>query len=197
MSFRDFLSESYYNYLPNNKDKKEKDAVVIHKMIHDAYVSQGGNKSPELATPESMVNEIPFWKVSKNGGTITAVALYIDGGKGRKRIAIASDGSEHGKKALGKIVSDDLKQERAHAEVSGKSLSFLKKQIDLKNYVHSFEDAKAYHASKDKTVTKPEDTDPEVVRHPELKNNFYVRMIAGHAHTKLMLGTLGTKIVDM
>jgi hypothetical protein len=34
MSFRDFLLESYYNYLPNNKDKKEKDAVVIHKMMH-------------------------------------------------------------------------------------------------------------------------------------------------------------------
>lgn len=197
MRFKEYLAETYYNYLPNNAEKKQKDAVEIHRMIHAAYESQGGNKSSELATPDSMVAEIPFWKVSKNGGKITGVALYLDGGKGRKRIAIASDGSDHGKKALGKIVSDDLKQERAHAEISGKSLSFLKKQIDLKNYVQPFETAKAYHESKGKVVTKPEADDPEVTRHPELKNFFYSRDIAGEAHTKIMLGTLGVKIVNM
>ena len=83
-----------------------------------------------------------------------------------------------------------------HMEVSGKSLSFLKKHIDITPHLHSFESAQKFHKSRGDEITRPADDDKEVVRHPELKDHMYSRMLGGHMHTKVMLGNQGKRITE-
>lgn len=54
-------------------------------------------------SPEDMVRNVPLWKLSVKDGVVTGAALYKDK-DGRKRIAIATDGSDHGKRAIGDVV---------------------------------------------------------------------------------------------
>lgn len=190
----EILLETYLNLLPSDEEKKHKHKHEVFKLIKDAYASQGGIHGKGFDTPDDMVKHIDMWKVHKKGGKVIAAALYRDKGQGRKRVAIASDGSSEGKNAAGKIMSEDFSRNRAHAEVSGKSLSFLKKQMNISAHVKSFEYAKKYHAESGDKVERPSDNDPEVIRHPELKDHFYTREIGGHQHTKIMLGTTGKNI---
>ena len=90
----------------------------------------------------------------------------------------------------------DLKMKRSHMELSGKSLSFIKKQADIIPHLHSFASAAKFHASRGDTITHPTDDDKEVVRHPELKDHMYVRSIGGYEHTKVMMGKLGNTITE-
>lgn len=181
------IVEGFHNFLPNDVAKKQQHAAEVHAMIMKAYEPLGGNHSPDFATPESMVKGIPMWKVHKKGVKITSVAMYKDAG-GRKRVAIATNGEADGKASAGEIVSNDLKRNRAFMEVSDRSLSFLKKQLDLGKHVRSYDHALAYHAKRGDTISRPAADDPEVLRHPEFKDHFYVRDIGGHQHTKLLLG---------
>lgn len=195
LSFKEyrFLIESFHNFLPQHEDKKKEHAQEVFDMIHKSYADQGGIHGSGFKSPEDMVKNIPMWKVHKKDGKVHAVALYKDKA-GRKRVALGTDGSDTGKSAASNIVTSDLKQKRAHMEVSGKSLSFLKKHINLKDHLHSFESAKKFHDSNGDKIEKPEADDPEVVRHPELKDHMYTRDIGGQKHTKVMLGVMGKTI---
>ena len=195
MSFNDLkmLSEGFDNFLPEHKKEKTKNAENVHAMITKAYADQGGIKGNGFASPEDMVHHIPMWKLHHSNGKLNAVALYKDR-EGRKRVAMASDGTPEGKKAAGDMVISDLKQKRAHMEVSGKSLSFMKKHINILDHVHPYNFVEKYHANNGEKISRPKDDDPEVVRHPELKDHMYVRKIGGHPHTKVMLGTVGKDI---
>ena len=173
--------------------EKNAHAKEVFGLIQKAYADQGGIQGSGFNPPEDMVKNIVMWKLSKKGGKVTSVALYRDR-SGRKRVAIATDGSDHGKKAIGDVVKQDLKQERAHMEVSGKSLSFLKKQINVKDHAHSFEAAKAFHDSYGDEISRPPADDPEVLRHPELKDHFYQRKIGSDLHTKIFLGHMNKTI---
>ena len=195
ISFKKFLilDESFYNYLHKDIDKKKEIVEEVFEMIQRAYASQGGIHGSGFNSPEDMILNIPFWKVSKQNGKIKAAALYKDT-NGRKRVAIATDGTPEGKKAATEIVINDLKQDRAYMELSGKSLSFLKKLIDLKPYLFSFEKASEFHKSRNDQISRPQPDDLEVKRHPDLKEFMYSRSIGGHLHTKVMLGTMGKQI---
>lgn len=191
LSFSEFrgIVEGFHNYLPKDVAKKQQDADEVHAILKKSYEDIGGLKGDEFKSPESMI-QIPMWKIHKKDGKITSVAMYKDSG-GRKRVAIGTNGEPSGKKSLGDIVSNDLKRNRAFVETSKGSLAFLKKNVDLTGKVKSFEEAKAYHAARGTEISRPKDEDPEVVRHPEFKDNFYVREIGGIPQTKLMLGHLG------
>lgn len=195
LSFREYvnINEQFKNYFTADTEKKSAIADTIFAMIQKAYADQGGIHGSGFKNPEDMIKNIPFWKVASKDGKVTAVALYKDK-SGRKRVSIATDGSDHGKKAIGDIVTSDLKQQRAHMEISGKSLSFLKKQMNLIDHLQSFAEAKKFHDSNGDMINHPPSDDPEVVRHPELKPYFYQRDIGGELHTKVMLGTLGKSI---
>jgi hypothetical protein len=194
-TFKEYLTlnESFHNFLPQHEDKKKEHAKEVFDMIHKSYESQGGIHGSGFKSPEDMVKNIPMWKVHKKDGKIHAVALYKDKA-GHKRVALGTDGSDTGKSAASNIVTSDLKQKRAHMEVSGKSLSFLKKHTNLKEHLHSFESAKKFHENNGDKIEKPEHDDPEVVRHPELKDHMYTRDIGGQKHTKVMLGYLHKNI---
>lgn len=193
-SFSSYLAEAFVNLLPHHEDQKHAHKKEVFDLVQKAYESQGGIHGNGFKSPDDMVKNIHMWKMHKKDGKVKAVTLYKDSGNGRKRVAVATDGSDEGKTAASKMMTDDFTRSRAHAEVSGKSLSFLKKHVNVKDHAHSFEYAKAYHAKAGDHVERPADDDPEVVRHPELKDHFYVRKIGGQNHTKLMMGAVGKNI---
>jgi hypothetical protein len=189
------ICESFHNFLPSDVEKKKAHADELFGLVQKSYADQGGIKGSGFNSPDDMVKNIPMWKLSKKDGKINAAGLYKDS-SGRKRVATSTDGSDAGRKAAADIVVNDLKQNRSHQEVSGKSLSFLKKLMPIKDHLHSYESAEKFHASRGDTISKPADDDKEVLRHPELKEHMYSRVIGGHTHTKVMIGTMGNKITE-
>lgn len=189
ISFNEYirLDERFVNLLPRHEEEKHKHKHEIFNMLQKSYADQGGIHGSGFKDPDDMVKHIPFWKIHKKDGKITSVSMYKDS-QGRKRVAVASNGSEEGKKALGNMMSDDLKRSRSHGEVSGKSLSFMKKHINVSDHAHTYEEAKKYHSVKGDEVRKPPEDDAEVKRHPELKDHFYQRKIGDQWHTKVLLG---------
>lgn len=188
------LSESFTNLLPHHEEEKHKIKHEVFHMLQHAYKEQGGIHGNGFKSPDDMVKNIPMWKVGHKDGKIHSVAMYKDSGSGRKRVAVATNGTPEGKKAITDVMKSDLKQKRAHMEVSGASLSFLKKHSDVGEHAYSFEDAKAYHEKNGDHVTRPAKDDPEVLRHPELAHKMYSRKIGDHVHTKILLGYKDKKI---
>lgn len=190
ITFKEFLSETYLNYHEADTDKKAAHADHVYSMVQKAYEPIGGIHGNGFKSPEDMSKNIHMWKLHKKEGKVVAAALYKKTAQGRKRVAVASDGTPEGKKALGKMMSDDYTRHRAHSEASGPSLKFLKKQIHISDHVKTFEQAKKYHEKNGDEVQRPPHDDPEVVAHPDLKDHFYQRKIGGEWHTKVMLGSL-------
>lgn len=194
LSFKTYLEERWVNLIGNHPDR-EKHAQHVYDLVQHAYKDQGGIHGSGFSSPEDMKKNLPMWKLSKNSeGKVTAAALYKDK-SGRKRVAIATDGSEHGKQAAARIMTDDIKRNRSYSEQSGKSLSFLKKNLPaghLQKVALTHDEVKKISPGDE--ITKPPADDPEILRHPELKNHFYQRKIGGTLHTKIMLGTPGKTI---
>ena len=188
------LDEGFKNLMPHHEEEKHKHKHEVFHMLQKAYKDQGGIHGTGFKSPDDMVKHIPMWKLGHKNGKIHSVSMYKDSGSGRKRVAMATDGSEEGKKSASEVMHHDLKQKRAHMEVSGKSLSFMKKHTDIKQHLHSFDSAKAYHEKNGDKISKPAHDDPEVLRHPELKDHMYTRKIGDHIHTKVLLGTVGKHI---
>lgn len=192
LKFKTYLSERYLNLLPHHEDKKREHGPEVHALVQKAYEKIGGIHGSGFKDHEDMVKNIPMWKVHKKDGKVRAVALYKDKG-GRKRVAVATDGSEEGKKGLGHIMKDDITRHRSYNEVSGPSLSFLKKHVDdVKRHALPHHEVKK-HLEGEQIRKAPHD-DPEVIKHPELKHHFYQRKIGDHWHTKVMLGSPGRHI---
>jgi hypothetical protein len=190
--FIEFISERFINLGPNDHEKKHAIAKEVYGMLQKSYEKLGGIHGSGFKDHHDMVKNIPLWKVHKKDGKIRAVQLYKDK-IGRKGVAVATDGSEEGKKSLATIVKDDITRRRSYKEVSGPALSFGKKHIpDLHKHVMKHEDVKKHLTGEE--IRKPPHDDPEVVRHPELKDHFYQRKIGDHWHTKIMIGTAGKKI---
>ena len=188
-SFSTFVSlnERFVNLLPQHEEEKHKHKHEVFNMLQHAYKDQGGIHGSGFKDPDDMVKNIPFWKIHKKEGKITSVSMYKDS-QGRKRVAVATNGTEEGKKSLTTMMGDDYKRNRAHGEISGKSLSFMKKHVDVLKHAKTFDQAKEYHAKKGDEVRKPSEDDPEVKRHPELKDHFYQRKIGDEWHTKVLVG---------
>jgi len=195
LTFKQYLEERFINLLPQHQDEKEEHAKHVHDMLTKSYADQGGIHGSGFESPDSMVKNIPMWKLHKSDGKIRAAALYKDK-VGRKRVAIATDGSDEGKKAAARMMVDDIRQGRSYGETSGRSLSFLKKNAGehLKKHVRSFEEASSIAKSNGDEIRRPSEDDPEVQRHPEYKEHFYQRKIGNEWHTKLMVGTSGKTI---
>jgi hypothetical protein len=192
LTFKEYLEERFINLLPQHEKEKQDHAKHVHDMLTKSYADQGGIQGSGFENPESMVKKIPMWKLHKSDGKIRAAALYKDK-TGRKRVAIATDGSDEGKKAAARIMVDDLRQGRSYGETSGKSLSFMKKNAGehLKKHVKTFDEASKISGDE---LRKPPSDDPDVQRHPEYKDHFYQRKIGDEWHTKLMVGTHGKTI---
>jgi len=181
------LSERFLNLLPRDAEKKHELKDEVYDLLLRAYADQGGLVGSGFRNPSEMVDRIPFWKINRKHGVINAVGMYKDSA-GRKRVAMATDGTIEGKKAAADMMVADLTQGRAYGEASGKSLSFALKQFDLLPYLIPFDQAAKILAQRGDHVTRPLADDPEVIRHPYLKDYFYTREIGGEPHTKVMAG---------
>ena len=191
MRITDILVERFVNLLGDDPEK-DKYVDVVWDMITKSYARIGGIQGKGFSTKEDLINNIPFWKLVRKDGDIVAGAFYRDKA-GRKRVAVATNGTDTGKVALASIMANDF--DRAYFEVSDPSLGFMIKQVGLdfvQGYALSVEQAQ--QISGDELQAPPAD-DPHVVKYPSLANNFYQRDISGHMHTKIMLGTTGNKIV--
>lgn len=191
MRITDILVERFVNLLGDDPEK-DKYVDVVWDMITKSYARIGGIQGKGFSTKEDLINNIPFWKLVRKDGDIVAGAFYRDK-EGRKRVAVATNGTDTGKVALASIMANDF--DRAYFEVSDPSLGFMIKQVGLdfvQGYARSVEQAQ--QISGDELQAPPAD-DPHVVKYPSLANNFYQRDIGGHMHTKIMLGTAGNKIV--
>ncbi len=191
MRITDILVERFVNLLGDDPEK-DKYVDVVWDMITKSYARIGGIQGKGFSTKEDLINNIPFWKLVRKDGDIVAGAFYRDKA-GRKRVAVATNGTDTGKVALASIMANDF--DRAYFEVSDPSLRFMVKQVGLdfvQGYARSVEQAQQISGDE---LQAPPANDPHVVKYPSLANNFYQRDIGGHMHTKIMLGTTGNKIV--
>lgn len=199
LSFKNFLTEKVTNLIGDNPDK-EKHKNEVYQLLQNAYSKIGGIHGSGFSNPDDMVKNIPFWKLShstdENGNKVLrAVSLYKDK-NGRKSVAVATDGTQTGKEHLSRIMTSDIVRGTMYSEKSGPSLSFLKRNLPkdhLQKYAIPYE-----HVSKisGEEIQRPPDNDPEILKHPELKDHFYQRKIGDEWHTKIMLGKTGQKIVN-
>jgi hypothetical protein len=189
ISFNQFLFEGYKNLFSSNE--KEKFAPEAYAQLTSAYEKVGGLIGKGFKDEQDFIDNIPFWKLKLNSeGHIIAAAYYRDKA-GRKRVAVSTDGSAAGKKAIADILVSDLTQDRSYAEQSGPSLNFLAKTIGyplVKKYAIPFDDFVKI-AEGSKAIERPDNSDPEVMKHPELKSFFFKRKINGEWHTKIAIGT--------
>ena len=197
-SFKEYiLTERYVNLLPRHQAEKEKHAEHVFNLVQNAYKPIGGIKGNGFRDPADMVKNVPMWKLHKDSeGKVRAVKLYKDKG-GRKGVAAASDGSEEGKRALANMMRDEVKQKRSYSEISDRALSFLKKQHgDIASHALPHHEVRRLMPDEEiRKVPNPHE-DPDVQRHPELKDHFYQRKIGGEWKTKVAIGTAGNKITE-
>lgn len=186
------LDERFMNIHPQDTDLRDKHFPEIFDMVHKAYESVGGIKGAGFRSVEDMKKNIHMAKVHHRNGKIHAVALYKDKA-GRKGVALASDGTDEGRHGATEIVKHDMKQGRSWKEVSSKSLSFMKKHLNVGELaIHPHEVQKLMP---DSHIEHPvPDDDHEAVRHPELKSHLYRREIGGETHTKLAVGVANVKM---
>jgi hypothetical protein len=98
-------------------DRKRKYADQVWSMLQTTYAKMGGYQG--AASAEELVSQPGIWKLVRRGDRITALALYRDR-HGRKSIASATDRTPQGLQDLIMIKSEDLRQQRAWGEVSGR-----------------------------------------------------------------------------
>lgn len=190
-SFKSFLEERYINLIHDDPRKHQyKDEV--HSLLTKAYEKIGGIHGSGFKDPDDMVKNIHMWKLAKKDGKVVAAALYKDK-DGRKSVAVATNGTEEGKKHLAHIAKHDLINNRSYSEKSGPSLSFTKKSLGSDIVKHAIHPDYVKNIVSDE-IRKPPENDPEIVKHPELKDHFYQRKIGDEWHTKVMLGTPGKTI---
>ena len=134
ITFKQFINsivtESFVNIFPHDEEKQNTHINALHDLVHKAYAADGGIRGADFESPESM-KKIPMIKMNRKDGVINAAAFYKGGSGGRKRVAIATNGTEEGKSALANIMTSDLKTDRSYGESSKRSLSFLHKHMQM------------------------------------------------------------------
>lgn len=188
LSFIEFcLNEHYVNLIGNHPDKEKHKHEVFH-ILQKSYEKVGGLHGNGFKDPDDMVKNIPMWKLKKKKGKVIAATMYKQK-NGRKAVAMGSDQSDEGKHAVGKMMGDDLHHNRSYSEVSDRALSFMKHNVHpdtiKKLAIHP---DKVKKLMPDDEIRKPPHDDPEIVRHPELKDHFYQRKLQGEWHTKIAVG---------
>lgn len=151
-------------------DEMRKYGDDVIKLIDIAYAPIGGHVN--YKTAEDVIADSDFWKlVRRNGRIILAVIYKLR--NGRKSVAMGQDGSKEAKAELLKIIAEDIKHERCWAEVSGAAAKFF-----LRAGMPPVENKHAEQL---------------LGKHILGLHGAYVysRLIAGHAHRKVIVGYPG------
>jgi hypothetical protein len=190
-SIKSFLLERYINIFPRkNPDLARTHVDAAWDILQSAYAKIGGIHGSGFKSKEDMIANIPMWKLVRKNNKIIAAAFYKDK-EGRKRVAIATDGSDFAKEALRDLITADSKTHRSYGEISGPSLSFFLKNVpDAETYLIRPKDAQRI-LSDDKLTFPVKGEYIETSKFPHLKDFFYTRDIGGTQHLKVMVGTSG------
>lgn len=180
------LNEVYLNLFKSDIELRKKYGQECYDMLQKSYEKIGGLKGSGFNSVEDMIKNIPFWKLMRRDGVITACVFYKDEGAGRKRVAAGQNNTVQGKKDWKMMSLEELKTERSISEISGAPLSIqFKSTPDFIKYCIPFDEIKDILK---KDITRPPNDDSEVLKYPELKDFFYQRLIGGHLHTKIAFG---------
>lgn len=134
MKFKEFITEHIVSIGFNDDQEKlrakYKDEIfsILQKAYsHPSIGGYGKLESGSVAESAAIKSDIDnsLIKASIRNGKITAVALYKKSA-GRKCIASGTDGSKQGLLDFKKNKLEDIKQERAWAEVSGKPEAIMR-----------------------------------------------------------------------
>lgn len=179
--YRLFTESSYKNLF--DVDEKQVWKNEVWEMVQNTYRPLGGIQGSGFESVDDMVMNIPMWKIFIKNGKMRAAVLYKDK-NGRKLVAVATDNSKEGKNALLDILKIEFT--RAYGEISGPLLKFVKRNLPevLDLYAFTFDQAQVIAHKNGHTITPVEDSEYE-----------YIRVIKNEPHRKIMLGTMGKKII--
>jgi hypothetical protein len=201
LSFKDFLSENYKNFIgPSSITQRELWADQTWEILKKSYAPIGGVKGNGFNSKQDMIDNIPFWKLYTKGDKVLAAVFYKDKG-GRKSVAIATDGSDLGKKVVGDIFKASLGV--SYGEKSGPALGTMMKAVPwetLERFLFTPEQLEKISGEKVLHVEKFGVQNLDVKdkftydKFPQLKPYFYVRELGGEMHLKVSMGTPNLKI---
>jgi hypothetical protein len=199
--FKQFISEGYKNFIgSNSKDQREKWADQVWEILQKSYAPLGGIKGGGFASKQDMIDNIPFWKLYTRNDRVVAAAFYKDKG-GRKSVAVATDGSDLGKKIVQDMFKAGLKT--AYGEKSGPALATLMKTIEwdvLRQFLIDPTEVEKITGEKIVPLSKyghENLSEKDKMTHdkfPQLKPYFYVRELGGEMRLKVSVGTPNLKI---
>jgi hypothetical protein len=202
LSFKQYISENFKNFIgPKSKSDREKWADQVWDILQKSYAPIGGIKGSGFASKQDMIDNIPFWKIYTKNDKVVAASFYKDKG-GRKSVAIATDGSDLGKKIVGDIFKASLGV--SYGEKSGPALGTMMKTVpwdNLKNFLMTPEQVKKVTGEDAISVSafgyeNLDDKDKKTYdKFPQLKPYFYVRELGGEMHLKVSMGTPNLKIL--
>ena len=202
LSFIEFLSENYKNFIgPNSKPDREKWVDQAWDILQKSYAPIGGIKGSGFASKQDMIDNIPFWKIYTKNDKVVAAVFYKDKG-GRKSVAIATDGSDIGKKIVGDIFKASLGV--SYGEKSGPALATMMKTVQwdvLQNFMLTPDQVKKLTGENVISISKYDvdelDSKDKFTydKFPQLKPYFYVRELGGEMHLKVSMGTPNLAII--
>lgn len=202
LSFKQYISENFKNFIgPKSKADREKWADQVWDILQKSYAPIGGIKGSGFSSKQDMIDNIPFWKIYTKNDKVVAAAFYKDKG-GRKSVAIATDGSDLGKKIVGDIFKASLGV--SYGEKSGPALGTMMKTVswdELKNFLMTPDQVEKVTGETVIAATKfgyenlDEKDKKTYDKFPQLKPYFYVRELGGEMHLKVSMGTPNLKIL--
>jgi hypothetical protein len=196
-TFKGYLAERFVNAI-NDDPKKEEYVDQVWNIIQKAYEPIGGIKTNGFQTKEKMMT-LPFWKMAVQDGKVVAVVIYKDK-NGRKSVAMATDGSEIGKKRIVDMVKNDLK--RSYGEKSKAALGTLMKTVPediIKQFLITPKEVERITGDeiiplKGYKGEVPKDAQVTLQKYPYLKDYGYLKDFGGSMLFKVMFGTPGKGI---
>ena len=202
LSFKQYISENYKNFIgPNSKPQREQWVDQVWDILQKSYAPIGGIKGSGFGSKQDMIDNIPFWKIYTKEDKVVAAAFYKDKG-GRKTVAIATDGSELGKKIVADIFKASLGV--SYGEKSGPALGTMMKTVPwetLQNFILTPQQLSKISGEKIMTVDEfglknlDEKDQFTYKKFPQLKPYFYVRELSGKIYLKAAMGTPNLKII--
>ena len=192
------LSETYVNLLGSDKQQKEKYVDEVWEILKKSYSKIGGIKGRGFGSKQEMIEQIPFWKLVRKDGKIVAVVMYKDK-KGRKMVAIGTDGSEEGQKATQDIYKNEFS--RSFFELSDRALGAVLKAVGEKfalKYIKDIDTVKGLLKGNEVLEPDMNDSSVEFIKdnYPKIAKHFYQRKIGDGLKHKVLMGTSGKVITD-
>jgi len=201
ITFKHYIEENYKNFIgAESKKDREKWVDQAWDIVQKSYSPIGGIKGSGFASKQDMIDKLPFWKLYTKGDKLVAAAFYKDKG-GRKSVAIATDGSDLGKKIVGDIFKASLGV--SYGEKSGPALATMINVVpwdELKNFLLTPSQLSKISGDKILAVAEfgPENLDEKdkftYDKFPKMRPYFYIRELDGEMHLKAAMGTPNLQI---